>query len=59
MIRLTDDPAMTIDVDLGRKATKQTIKIGFLNFSNICCWYTLELPHRGYCNVHVQHMSSQ
>ena len=19
-------------------------KIGFLNFSNICCWYTLELP---------------
>ena len=22
-------------------------KIGFLNFNSICCWYTLELPHRG------------
>ena len=32
-------------------------KIGFLNFSNICCWYTLELPYRGNSNVHRQHMS--
>ena len=31
-------------------------KIGFLNFSNICCWYTLELPHWGNSkNVHLQH----
>ena len=30
-------------------------KIGFLNFSNICCWFTLELPHRGNSNVHLQH----
>ena len=86
---------MTIAVDLGRKATKQTNKInnlpysdrygsfrclkeesqwtcylfslyfksGFLNFSNICCWYTLELPHRGNyrgnSNVHLQHVSIQ
>ena len=34
-------------------------KIGFLNFSNLCCWYTLELPHRGNSNVHMQHMSTQ
>ena len=31
-------------------------KIGFLfNVSSICCWYTLELPHRGNSNVHLQH----
>ena len=30
-------------------------KIGFLNFSKVCCWYTLELPHRGNSNVHLQH----
>ena len=34
-------------------------KIGFLNFSSICCWYTFELPHRGDSNVHLQHMSIQ
>ena len=34
-------------------------KIGFLNFNSICCWYTLELPHRGDSNVHLQHMSIQ
>ena len=34
-------------------------KIGFLNFSNLCCRYTLELPHRGNSNVHLQHMSIQ
>ena len=28
---------------------------GFLNFSKICCWYTLELPHRGNSKVHLQH----
>ena len=32
-------------------------KIGFLYFSNRCCWYTLELPHGGNSNVHKQHMS--
>ena len=26
-------------------------RIGFLNFSFICCWYTLELSHRGNSNV--------
>ena len=31
----------------------------FLIFSNICCWYTLELPHRGNSNVYLQHMSFQ
>ena len=34
-------------------------KIGFLNFSSLCCWYTLELPHRGNSNVHMQHMSNK
>ena len=33
--------------------------MGFLNFSNMCCWYTLELPHIGNSNVHLQHMSIQ
>ena len=32
MVRLTDRPAMTIAVDLGRKATKQTNK-------NFVDWY--------------------
>ena len=27
-----------------------------LQYSNKCCWYTLELPHRGNSNVHLQHM---
>ena len=27
-------------------------KICFLNFSSICCWYTLELPYSGNSNVH-------
>ena len=31
----------------------------FLIFSNICCRYTLELPHRGNSNVYLQHMSFQ
>ena len=31
-------------------------KIGFLNFSNIYCWYILELP---LSNLHLQHMSIQ
>ena len=25
---------------------KCIFQISFINFSNICCWYTLELPHR-------------
>ena len=34
MVRLTDRPAMTIAVDLGRKATKQTkIKSFYFNFT--------------------------
>ena len=24
-------------------------------FFYICCWYTLELPHRGNSNVHLKH----
>ena len=31
----------------------------FLNFSNIFCWYILELLHRGISNVYIQHMSFQ
>ena len=31
MVRLTDRPAMTIVVDLGRKATKQTNRLGMAN----------------------------
>ena len=31
-------------------------KIVFLIFSNICCRYILELPHRGNSNVSLQHM---
>ena len=38
---------------------KCIFQISFINFSNICCWYTLELPHRGNSNVHLQHMSIQ
>ena len=34
-------------------------KKGFLVFNKICCWYTLDLPHRGNYNVHLQHMSIQ
>ena len=34
-------------------------KIVFLIFSNICCWYILELPHRGNANVFLQHMCFQ
>ena len=33
-------------------------KIGFLNFSTICCWYTLELPQWGNFNVHLQYVSN-
>ena len=28
-------------------------------FSNICCWYALELTHRGNSNVHLQHIFFQ
>ena len=38
---------------------KCKISIQFLNFSNICCWYTLELPHRDISNVYILHMSFQ
>ena len=31
-------------------------KIVFLIYSNICCRYTLELPHRGNSNVSLQHV---
>ena len=34
-------------------------KNGFHNFSDICCWYTSELPNRGSSNVHLQHMPIQ
>ena len=34
-------------------------KIVFLIFSNICCRYRLELPHRGNYNVYLQYMSFQ
>ena len=34
-------------------------KIVFLIFSNICCMFTLELPHGGNSNVFQQHMSFQ
>ena len=38
MVRLTDRPAMTIAVDLGRKATKQTNKVGdSLPAKSLCC----------------------
>ena len=39
MVQLTDHPAMTIAVDLGRKATKQTnnrgVRIYFLKKKNV------------------------
>ena len=34
-------------------------KMFFSFFSNICCRYTLELPHRGNSNVSLRHMSFQ
>ena len=33
MVRLTDRPAMTIAVDLGRKATKQTNNVSFVQYN--------------------------
>ena len=48
--------AKTMGHDTGFKCK---FKFSFLIFSNICCWYTLELPHRGNSNVHLQHMSFQ
>ena len=36
MVRLTDRPAMTIAVDLGRKATKQTNKTSGLQIFGKC-----------------------
>ena len=27
-------------------------------FENICCGYSLEVPHRGTCNEYLQHMFS-
>ena len=35
------------------------VKCILQNCSNICGWYTLELPHRGNSNVHLQHMFIQ
>ena len=43
--------AKLVDMILGIRI----FQIGFLNFSNICCWYTLELSHKGNSNVHLQH----
>ena len=42
MVRLTDRPAMTIAVDLGRKATKQTNK-----FEEVICWNYVPQPKGG------------
>ena len=38
---------------------KCIFQISFINFSNICYWCILELPHRGHSNVHIPHMSIQ
>ena len=43
MIRLTDRPAMTIAVDLGRKPTKQTFnQDGQEHVQTLCCVPTAE-----------------
>ena len=34
---------------------KCKLKTSFLIFSNIYCWYILELPHRGNSNVYLQY----
>ena len=44
--------AKTMDMILGINVN---FKIVFLIFSNICCRYTFELPHRGNSNVSLQH----
>ena len=47
VVRLTDRPAMTIAVDLGRKATKQPIKTISFQFLKVCCFCSLELSRGG------------
>ena len=32
---------------IGKLMYSVYFKTGFLYFSNVCCWYTLELPRRG------------
>ena len=49
--------AKTMDMILG--IIKENFKIVFLIFSNLCCRYKLELPHRHNSNVFLQHMSFQ
>ena len=50
-----------MDMLLGKcKFQKCLVSVNFKNvvliFSNIGCWYTLELPLRGNSNVDLQHM---
>ena len=37
---------------------KCKLQNSFLIYSSICCWYTLELPHRGNSNVYLKHVFS-
>ena len=68
MVRRTDRPAMTIAVDLGRKATKQTNKTNKgLSFSNTemklkCqkyCLISKEMTFFLGCDVFIARMYSQ
>ena len=50
------------DVKIGKDTVhgtgfKRELKTSLFIFSIICCWYTLELPHRGDSNVYLQYMS--
>ena len=40
---------------LGLQLYSVNFEIVFLIFSSICCWYTLELTHRGNFIVYLQH----
>ena len=43
----------------GKDNGHDTWSVVFLIFSNICCRYTSELPHRGDSDVYLQHTSFQ
>ena len=44
---------------MGVVGFKCKLETSFLIFSNICCWYILELSHRGNFNVYLQYISFQ
>ena len=48
-----------MDMILGTLTCECKCQNSNLIFSNLCCRYTLELPHIDNSNVYLQHMSFQ